>query len=415
LNLDHFTEIVRVLPEATLLLTEGGEIVVCNPAAADILLRSSEQLRGCGIVGLVAEPEDKVRSYLRACTTTRQMVFGSLSLVLPDGDLIPCRAEGAVLRPREASAPALILMRLRPKAASSSNFMLLNSQITSLNKEILLRRRVEEELRGLNERLELEVKRRTSDLRSANEELTRSNRELQDFAYVASHDLQEPLRKIITFTDLLLEEVGDRLSEAERSYLARMHSAAHRMNALIRGLLDYSRLGTQTEPFRIVDLNSVVRDIVTDLEITIKTTGGHIDISALPKVSADPVQMRQLFQNLIGNGLKFSRPGIPPVVKIFAVSTSDGTQYNREENSVVIRVEDNGIGFDNSFADKIFIPFQRLHGRSQYEGTGMGLAICRRIVQRHGGFISAYGKPGIGSIFDVVLPVHQQEVKPADY
>jgi len=227
-------------------------------------------------------------------------------------------------------------------------------------------------------------------------ELERSNRELQDFAYVASHDLQEPLRKIHAFGDRLQARHAGELGEQGRDLLQRMQGAARRMQTLIQDLLAYSRVGTRAEPFVPVDLARVAGEVVADLQASIDESGGRVEVGPLPTVLADAMQMRQLLQNLIGNGLKFHREGVPPVVRVSAAVGAGGT--------VELRVEDNGIGFDPRYRDRIFTPFERLHARTAYEGTGMGLAICRKIVHRHGGEIDTDSAPGEGATFIVMLP-----------
>lgn len=236
-----------------------------------------------------------------------------------------------------------------------------------------------------------EIKRYTSQLEA-------SNRELQDFAFVASHDLQEPLRKIQAFGDQLRTDYHDRLDDEGRDYLERMHGAAVRMQALIQALLNYSRVTTKAKPFSLTDLASVAREVVSDLEARAKETGGAIEIGDLASIEADPTQMRQLIQNLIGNALKFHGDE-KPLVRVYGRPAEDG-QYS-------IFVGDNGIGFDEKYLDRIFTPFQRLHGRGVYEGTGIGLAICRKIADRHGGSITASSAPGKGSTFVVTLPMKQ--------
>lgn len=232
-----------------------------------------------------------------------------------------------------------------------------------------------------------------------NQELARSNRELQDFAYVASHDLQEPLRKIQAFGDRLKTKYGPALTDEGRDYLDRMQKSAHRMHTLINDLLAYSRVATKGQPFTPVDLNQVARDVLSDLEVRTQQSGGQVEMGELPVLEADPLQMRQLLQNLIGNALKFYRPEHPPVVRVTAETVDDGLCQ--------ISVADNGIGFDEKYLDRIFTPFQRLHGRNEYEGTGMGLAVCRRIAERHGGAITAQSIPGQGTTFLVTLPLKQ--------
>ena len=233
-------------------------------------------------------------------------------------------------------------------------------------------------------------------LKAAVAELERSNAELQQFAYVASHDLQEPARKIQAFGDRLKAKYAGALDERGLDYLDRMQNAARRMQVLINNLLTLSRITTKAKPFVPVDLSHVVRGVVSDLELHIEKTGGDVEVRAMPTIDADPTQMRQLFQNLIGNGLKFHLPGDKPVVKIYGQVLNEVCQ---------VMVEDNGIGFDEKYLDRIFAVFQRLHGRGEYDGTGVGLAICQKIVERHGGSITAKSSPGKGATFIVMLPL----------
>jgi light-regulated signal transduction histidine kinase (bacteriophytochrome) len=232
-------------------------------------------------------------------------------------------------------------------------------------------------------------------------ELERSNRELEQFAYVASHDLQEPLRKVQTFSDRLKKIYGSLLDERGQDYLERMRSAAHRMQTMIDDLLSLSRVTTHTGPFVLTDLTLVANEIVSDFEMRVKQTGGRVDISRLPTIEADPVQMGQLLGNLIGNSLKFHRKEMAPIVRVHGSLVNPGGEQCR------LSVEDNGIGFDEKYLERIFQPFQRLHGRGSFEGSGIGLATCRRIVERHGGSITARSQPNRGAIFMVTLPTRQ--------
>jgi PAS domain S-box-containing protein len=252
-------------------------------------------------------------------------------------------------------------------------------------------------------------RRAESQLEAYARELERSNRELADFAYVASHDLQEPLRKIQAFGDRLAERSGPALDETGRDSLARMQAAARRMSDLIHALLDYSRVGTRPAPFAPVDLAQAAADAESDLAVRIQSTGGRVEIGALPLVEGDGTMMRQLLLNLIGNAVKFGRPGVPPIVRVDGrVLDADEAPPTREaEGWAEVVVRDNGIGFEQKFAERIFAPFQRLHGRGEYDGTGMGLAICRRIAERHGGTLQAQGAPGAGAAFIVRLPVRR--------
>lgn len=246
-----------------------------------------------------------------------------------------------------------------------------------------------------------ERKKSEAELHDYNRRLQQSNRELEDFAHVASHDLQEPLRKIQAFGDRLRSKYDQTLGDDGKDYLARMQNAANRMQTLISDLLAFARVTTKAQPSLPVDLGAIAREVVSDLEERIHRTAGKVEISELPALEADPLQMRQLLQNLIGNALKFHRAGAPPYVSIRGHERDDGT--------AVVEVSDNGIGFDEKHLDRIFTIFQRLHGRSEYEGTGIGLAICRKIVERHGGTISARSAPGAGATFIVTLPRRQTE------
>ncbi len=228
--------------------------------------------------------------------------------------------------------------------------------------------------------------------------LEQSNRDLQEFAYIASHDLQEPLRKVLAFGDRLARKYADVLDETGQDYLKRMRDASQRMQTLINDLLSFSRVSTRAQPFTDVDLTSLIQDVISDLEDQLDRTEGKVEFSAMPVIEADPTQMHQLLQNLINNALKFHQDVTPPSIQVSAQISGSKCQ---------ILVKDNGIGFEMQYLDRIFKPFQRLHGRQEYEGSGMGLAICRRIVERHSGEITAISTPGEGSTFIITLPIYQ--------
>ena len=276
-----------------------------------------------------------------------------------------------------------------------------------IRRDVAERRLAAERLQAANDLLEVRVRERTLELADANTELERSNRELQDFAFVASHDLQEPLRKIQAFGDRLRSKHGGGLNAEAQDYLDRMQNAARRMHTLINDLLTFSRVTTKAQPFVKTDLGAIARDVLGDLEERVRQTGGRVDVGELPTVEADPLQMRQLFQNLIGNALKFHKPGVQPIIKVNSKPGSAGGNGSNADRQCQIIVEDNGIGFDEKYLDRIFTPFQRLHGRGEYEGTGIGLAVCRKIVERHGGTLTASSRPREGSVFIITLPVKQ--------
>jgi PAS domain S-box-containing protein len=282
----------------------------------------------------------------------------------------------------------------------------LQAQLQTANN--VLESRVAERTRQLvdtNDGLEKEIRRRQKverELQEYGKNLARSNQELQDFAYVASHDLQEPLRKIQAFGDLLATEYKDQLGDGEE-YLTRMRNAASRMSTLIQDLLAFSRVSTKPQKVDQVDLNSIISEVVGDLEMSITEKKGKVIVGKMPAVWADATHMRQLFQNLIGNALKFHQKDIAPIVNIsLRPRAKNDTLYE-------IHVKDNGIGFDEKYLDRIFSVFQRLHGRDAYEGTGIGLAVCRKIVERYGGTVDAKSRPNVGSTFIIKLPINHKE------
>lgn len=234
-----------------------------------------------------------------------------------------------------------------------------------------------------------------------------SNEELEKFAYIASHDLQEPLRKIQAFGTRLADKYRAGVGEQGKDYIDRMLDSAGRMRRLISDLLSFSRVTTKAVAFEPVDLSAVARDVLNDLDELLTRSGGRADVGDLPTVPGDPSQLRQVFQNLIGNALKFAKPGVPPVVTVSAVPfdqlPADDAPPSR--HGWRITIADNGIGFEPQYAERIFELFQRLHGRGEYEGTGLGLAIVRKIILRHGATISAHPRLGEGAVFRIDWPL----------
>lgn len=242
------------------------------------------------------------------------------------------------------------------------------------------------------------------------EELRRSNSDLEQFAYVASHDLQEPLRKITAFGDILKNRFGESLGSEGSNLIDRMQHASERMRRLMDDLLIYSRVSAQTKRFRAVDLNRVFREALIDLENTIKEKQALVTVPELPEVTGDEMQLRLLFLNLLSNALKFQYEGAQPVITITTKTLSGSElakrsfQTNQSSKYLRICVSDNGIGFEQEYADRIFQIFQRLHGRMDYPGTGVGLSIVRKVVEQHKGFVTAEGTPGKGATFCIYLP-----------
>jgi signal transduction histidine kinase len=268
--------------------------------------------------------------------------------------------------------------------------------------------RLEETNRALQQEL-AERRKVEAALQQSLLELNSRNRELQEFAFVASHDLQEPLRKIQTFSDVLVMRHRDALDEYGRDYLDRMSRAAARMKVLIEDLLEYSRVASGTRPFAPVNLTTVCREVLVDLESRIEATQAQVILSELATINSDATQMRQLFQNLLANALKFRSPDRHPEIRISCTHV-----MHADRPAIRLEIADNGIGFDAKFAGKIFNPFQRLHTRTEYEGTGIGLAIVRRIVERHRGSIETISEVGQGARFIVTLPISPIPREPQD-
>lgn len=265
----------------------------------------------------------------------------------------------------------------------------------------------EENLRQLSTSLDQQVQERTLQLQELVHDLQRSNQNLHQFAVVASHDLQEPLRKVQQFADLLRSQYGSVLGGGIR-YVERMQVAAGRMSMLIRDLLTYSRITTQREQHQLVSLADVLAEVLTELDISATEPAAQITIGELPRLAGDAEQLGQLFDHLLSNALKFRRDGLQPKIQVQASLVPVGGLPVPPIRSVPmfhrIDVTDNGIGFDEKYLDRMFTVFQRLHVRSDFVGTGIGLAICEKVVTNHGGIITASSRPGQGSTFSVFLP-----------
>lgn len=272
----------------------------------------------------------------------------------------------------------------------------------------------ERRYRVLSEHLEQEVIERTRELQTSIQDLERSNQNLEQFAYVASHDLQEPLRKIQSFSDMLKARYGDSLGDGI-DYVDRMQQSAGRMSALIRDLLAYARISTRQEVASSVSLNEVIQAVLLDLELVIGETGAIVTLPTLPVIQGDASQLGQLFQNLLSNALKFRRKDhsghfVQPHVqlttqRLSAAELPTSIKPVRQAPAYhQICVQDNGIGFDQRYADRIFQVFQRLHNKTEFTGTGIGLAICQKVITNHGGAITAFGQPGQGATFQLYFP-----------
>jgi signal transduction histidine kinase len=304
--------------------------------------------------------------------------------------------------------PDLLLLKVRSFYRMSEQTRELKLIQTALKEEIEIRKQAQKDLEAMNVSLEDKVDSRTRELKELNQTLEDSNTELAQYAFLASHDLQEPLRKIITFGNLLVDRM-DGISKENRVYLDKIISASERMRNLIDDLLNYSKLSV-TSHFQKTDLNKIAHNVLSDLEIVIREKNAEIILSKLPVIDAVPGQMRQVFQNIISNALKFSKPGQPCRVSIRCEYTNEKSLTSPPQKSgpfIRLCFEDNGIGFNQSLVDKIFTLFQRLHTKSEYPGTGIGLAIVKKIVEKHGGLLDAKSQEGVGTAFHVLLPIEQ--------
>lgn len=266
-----------------------------------------------------------------------------------------------------------------------------------------------EDQKNTNRQLEKKVQERTTELVKANQELLRSNAELEQFAYVASHDLQEPLRKIHSFGERLEMKYKDALTDEGLDFLFRMRGASTRMQVLIDDLLNFSRVSRVKNPFEPQDLNRLLKEVISNLEEPIRNANVVIEMDNLPTINGDHSQLLQLFQNLLSNAIKFTTADTKPFIKITCqlANEEQSSLFDLTESRhkfYLISIIDNGIGFDPKYAEKIFTIFQRLHGRTEFPGTGIGLAICKKVVENHGGSIKAISQIGKGATFQILLP-----------
>lgn len=370
---NKINSIIQGAVDGIITINTRGIIEMVNPSAAKQFGYEAEELLGKSINMLMPEPDSSLHdSYMH-----NYQVTGQKRIIGIGREVTGLRKDGTIF----------------PFYLSISEVMLGDRKVyTGFVHDITRQKLTEERLRRYTAELE------------------RSNRELQDFAYVSSHDLQEPLRKIQAFGDRLLTKEYENLSEQGKDYVDRMLNAASRMQILINDLLGFSRVTAKSKPFVKVNLDEILSEVISDLEITIEKTKTQIIRSPLPVIEAEPTQMRQLFQNLLSNAIKFRKENETPIINIYAKNLQRKAHLTATPGDEVteIYVEDNGIGFDEKYLDRIFNIFQRLEGQ-KYEGSGIGLAVCRKIAIRHGGDITAQSQPGIGTRFIITLALKHPE------
>lgn len=372
---NKINSIIQAAVDGIITIDTRGIIEMVNPAAARLFGYEAEELLGKSINMLMPEPDKSLHdSYLHNYHETAQKRIIGIGR-----EVTGLRKDGSVF----------------PFYLSISEVQLADRKVYTGFIHDITQQKLDEER-----------------LRRYAAELERSNRELQDFAYVSSHDLQEPLRKIQAFGDRLMSKEYDNLSDQGKDYVERMLNAASRMQNLINDLLNFSRVTGQSKTFVKVKLDDILTEVISDLEVSIEKTGAEIIRSPLPEIEAEPTQMRQLFQNLLSNAIKFRKENESPIINIYAKNLQRRAHLTATPGDEVteIYVEDNGIGFDEKYLDRIFNIFQRLEGQ-KFEGSGIGLAVCRKIAVRHGGDITASSEPGVGTRFIITLALKHPEEK----
>jgi PAS domain S-box-containing protein len=379
---EYIRQLIFNAPDAVMVFDERAEVLLWNPKAENIFGWKMEEIIGkriSEIPGLPPSIETQLRLLINEGSGVLNKIF-----------------ELSVFDKRKKQ----IHISLTVSASSQSGQKVFIAFMRDISEEKQIKSELQNKTRQLAElNLSLEQK---------NKELERSNKELTSFTYVASHDLQEPLRKIKTFTDLLVENDISNLSEDGKSYFDRITASALRMQKLIHDLLSFSRTQTTMGGWQEVDMNLLVEEIRKTFRESMKEKNVIIDAETLPVINAIPFQVQQLMENIIGNSVKYSKAGVPPRIRISAELVEGNrvglVRADRAKKYHKISFEDNGIGFDQQHADKIFEVFQRLHGKNEYSGTGIGLAICKKIAENHSGFIEAKGRVNEGAVFEVYFP-----------
>ena len=366
--------LIEKFGEGALNLTEEGLIVYTNTYFFELINQSYEDVVGTFLTDFI-HPGSKEKFNELFALALDGGSKGEINLCVND-KIIPVYISLTSLQPKLATVGVIVTDLSEKKK----------------NEEIILKYQTDLELKNL--------------------ELLQTNSELSSFTYIASHDLQEPLRKIQTFLNRILDKEYDNFSAKAKDYFQRVTGASERMQNMITALLNYSRVNNSQVVRMPTDLNMIIEEVKDNLHELIEENNVTIKTSALPTLNAVPLQLNQLFTNIITNSIKYKKNGVDPIIEIKAEMIS-ASEIQIPESFMAdeywkIKICDNGIGFDQQYADKIFELFQRLHGRTEYEGTGIGLAICKKIVQNHHGFIEALGQAGIGSTLNIYIPSNQQ-------
>jgi PAS domain S-box-containing protein len=384
---EQFLELGELLPDPLFMVADNGRIEAANHAALQALGLEAEQVFGRPLTDFAAYDTTRLMAYLRLCSGSRQPLAGQLTLRDRNKGETVFRCDGAVLRPAAEGLQALICLRCIPRQISNSQFVLLNQKVEELNREIVARRRSEEQVLHLNEELEQRIAERTNELQKA-------YRDMESFSYSVSHDLRSPLRSIHGFGQALLEDYGDRLDDTGRDYLRRVCTGALKLERLIDDLLEFSRVGRRAIRREEVSLSGLSGEIIEQLRSDQPGRRAGITIGEQIHAFCDAHLLRIALDNLLKNAWKYSG-------KVDCAHIEFGRL--EQDHEQVYYVRDNGAGFDMRYADKLFKAFQRLHSANDFAGTGIGLATVQRIIERHGGRIWADSEPGKGATFYFTL------------
>ncbi|MBA3697350.1 MAG: PAS domain-containing protein [Planctomycetes bacterium] len=398
----QFRHWAELIDDPMLLVNGTGIVIEMNSQAPQLFQRPRREMLGRRLHDFVTAGTVPIDDYLALCARTSEYLPGAL-IVVRGAEQVPCRADGAAGH-GDGTGTRCIILRLRTKSDAGRSFEILNHthQIERLGYEIDLRKAAQAALQEVHAQLETRVRERTADLERANAELRAltdnlkaANAELEQFSYITSHDLQEPIRMVSMFMQRLTQGGPHLSAEQREQYMRYVEEGAERMRLLIEDLLRYNSIERDRDGRILIDSESAVRGALDNLTQLITASRVKVIIAgAFPHVVANPQQLMQVFQNLIQNAIKYG-PDRDSRIEVVARPLDEAWQFS---------VRDNGIGIEPQYYEKIFAVFQRLHGRDQYSGTGMGLAICKKVVERHGGRIWVDSVPGVGSTFHFTVP-----------